>query len=220
MGDKLVHAEKMAHDLRLPMIRLVDGTGGGGSVRNIEIKGHTLIPTMKVWQHVVENMSVVPVVSLALGSVAGMGAARVAASHYSVMVRETSQLFTEGPPVVARIGQQLGKNELGGSHIHTRNGVVDDEVATEQEAFEYARRFLSYLPASVYELPPRTAPADDPARRDDWLLAAIPRDGRAVYKIRPIVQALVDDGSFFETGRQWGCASSPGWPGSMAGPWP
>ncbi len=206
VGDKLIHAEKMAHDLRLPMIRLVDGTGGGGSVRNIEIKGHTLIPTMKVWQHVVENMSMVPVVSLALGSVAGMGAARVAASHYSVMVRETSQVFTEGPPVVARIGQQLTKGELGGSHIHTRNGVVDDEVATEQEAFEQARRFLSYLPASVHELPPRTGPADDPARRDEWLLAAIPRDGRAVYKVRPIVQALVDDGSFFEIGRQWGCA--------------
>lgn len=206
VGDKLIHAEKMAHDLRLPMIRLVDGTGGGGSVRNIEVKGHTLIPTMKVWQHVVENMSVVPVVSLALGSVAGMGAARVAASHYSVMVRETSQLFNEGPSVVARVGQNLTKNELGGSQIHTRNGVVDDEVATEQEAFERARRFLSYLPGSVHELPPRIEPADDPARRDEWLLSAIPRDSRAAYKIRPIVQALVDADSFFEIGKNWGCA--------------
>ncbi|WP_454736075.1 acyl-CoA carboxylase subunit beta [Cupriavidus necator] len=206
VGDKLIHAEKMARDLRLPMIRLVDGTGGGGSVRNIEIKGHTLIPTMKVWEHVVENMSVVPVVSLALGSVAGMGAARVAASHYSVMVRETSQLFNEGPSVVARVGQNLTKNELGGSQIHTRNGVVDDEVATEQEAFERARRFLSYLPGSVHELPPRIEPADDPARRDEWLLSAIPRDSRATYKIRPIVQALVDADSFFEIGMNWGCA--------------
>ncbi|MGE8590982.1 MAG: carboxyl transferase domain-containing protein, partial [Alcaligenes sp.] len=40
VGDKLVEAERMAHDLRLPLLRLVDGTGGGGSVRNIEIKGH------------------------------------------------------------------------------------------------------------------------------------------------------------------------------------
>nr|WP_256503159.1 carboxyl transferase domain-containing protein [Cupriavidus sp. WGtm5] len=207
VGDKLVHAEKMAHDLRLPMIRLVDGTGGGGSVRNIEIKGHTLIPTMKVWQHVVENMSVVPVVSLTLGSVAGMGAARVAASHYSVMVKETSQLFSEGPPsVVARVGEALSKNELGGSQIHTRNGVVDDEVRTEQEAFARARQFLSYLPPSVFELPSRGEPGDDPARRDQWLLSAIPRDSRADYKIRPIMQALVDADSCFEIGRHWGCA--------------
>ncbi len=207
VGDKLVHAEKMAHDLRLPMVRLVDGTGGGGSVRNVEIKGHTLIPTMKVWQHVVENMAVVPVVSLALGSVAGMGAARVAASHYSVMVKETSQLFNEGPlSVEARVGQTVTKHELGGSQVHTRNGVVDDEVATEQEAFARARRFLSYLPPSVHELPPRVAVEDSATRRDDWLLSAIPRDSRADYAIRPIIQALVDHGSFFEMGRQWGCA--------------
>lgn len=207
VGDKLIHAEKMAHALRLPMIRLVDGTGGGGSVRNIEIKGHTLIPTMKVWQHVVENMAAVPVVSLALGSVAGMGAARVASSHYSVMVRETSQLFNEGPlSVVARVGESLTKNELGGSQIHTRNGVVDDEVATEHEAFARARRFLSYLPNSVHELPARTTPTDDATRRDEWLLSAIPRDSRADYKVRPIVETLVDAGSFFEIGQHWGCA--------------
>jgi acetyl-CoA carboxylase carboxyltransferase component len=218
VGDKLIYAEKMARDLRLPMVRLVDGTGGGGSVRNIETKGHTLIPTMKVWQHVVENMSLVPVVSLALGSVAGMGAARVAASHYSVMVKETSQLFNAGPAVVARIGQHLDKNELGGSHIHTRNGVVDDEVASEEEALERVRRFLSYLPSNVFELPPRGEANDDPARRDEWLLSAVPRDSRTVYKIRPIVEALVDKGSFLEMGRHWGkaivtgMARIDGWP--------
>ena len=134
------------------------------------------------------------------------------------MVRETAQLFNAGPPVVARIGQNVTKNELGGSQVHTRNGVVDDEVATEQEAFERVRRFLSYLPSSVYELPARTAPQDDPRRRDEWLLSAIPRDGRKVYKIRPIVECLVDEGSFLETGRHWGraivtgLARIDGWP--------
>ncbi|MFD4840908.1 acyl-CoA carboxylase subunit beta [Achromobacter sp. NPDC058515] len=217
VGDKLIYAERMAGDLRLPVVRLVDGTGGGGSVRNIETKGHTLIPTMKVWQHVVENMTLVPVVSLALGSVAGMGAARVAASHYSVMVKGTSQLFNAGPPVVARIGQVVTKNELGGSQIHTRNGVVDDEVDTEAEAFARARRFLSYLPSSVFELPPRSeAPVD--AAAQDWLLSAIPRDPRAVYKIRPIVQSLADPDSFMEIGCKWGralvtgLARIDGWP--------
>lgn len=218
VGDKLIFAEKMAHDLRLPMVRLVDGTGGGGSVRNIETKGYTSVPTMKVWSQVVENLSTVPVVSLALGSVAGMGAARVASSHYSMMVKGTAQLFNAGPPVVARIGQNVTKEELGGSQIHTRNGVVDDEVASEEEAFERVRRFLSYLPPSVHELPARGEVRDDAARRDEWLLSAIPRDGRKVYKIRPIVECLVDQGSFLEMGRQWGraivtgLARIDGWP--------
>src|SRR5690606_26542058 len=202
--EKLAHAERMSHDLELPMIRLVDGTGGGGSVKNIETKGHTLLPMMREWQLVSENLARVPVVGLALGSVAGKGAARVAASHYSMMVRGTSQLFNAGPPVVARIGQKLEKNELGGSHIHTRNGVVDDEVGSEAEALARARRFLPYLPRSVFELAPRAACTDDPGRRDETLLDAIPRDPRKVYKIRPILESVMDAGSFFEIGRHWG----------------
>jgi acetyl-CoA carboxylase carboxyltransferase component len=216
--EKMVHVEKMANELRLPLIRLVDGTGGGGSVKMIEVDGRTYIPAVRGWDVVVDNLSTVPVVALALGSVAGLGAARVAASHYSVMVKETSQMFVAGPPVVARVDGPIEKNELGGSDIHTRNGAVDDEVGSEEEAFAAARRFLSYLPPSVHELPARTEPTDDPERREDWLIDAIPRDPRRVYKMRPIVEALVDQGSFFEIGRRWGrsvitgLARIDGWP--------
>ncbi|CAM3841744.1 acyl-CoA carboxylase subunit beta [Bordetella tumulicola] len=217
VGDKMIFAEQMAFDLRIPLVRLIDGTGGGGSVRNIENMGHALLPKMKIWAYVARNLNQVPVVSLALGSVAGQGAARVAGSHYSVMVKDTSQLFIAGPPVVAKIGQNLSKNELGGSAIHARNGVVDDEVASEEEAFEAARRFLSYLPPSVYELPPR---AETPRETIDqaWLRDAIPRDTRKVYKIRPIVDSLFDPNSVFEIGRYWGkaivagLARIDGWP--------
>ena len=216
--EKLVLIEQMALDLRIPIVRLVDGTGGGGSVKNIEIEGRTLLPSMPFWKICVDNLSQVPVVALALGSVAGLGAARVAASHYSVIVKDSAQMFVAGPPVVARVGQVLEKNELGGSQIHTRNGAIDDEAASELEAFALARRFLSYLPNSVHELPQRSACADDAKRRVEWLIDAIPRDPRKVYKMRPIVEALVDEGSFFEMGRRWGrsvitgLARLDGWP--------
>jgi acetyl-CoA carboxylase carboxyltransferase component len=215
---KLVTVEQMAQDLRIPLVRLVDGTGGGGSVKSIEIEGRTLLPSISMWLICVDNLSQVPVVALALGSVAGLGAARVAASHYSVIVKDTAQMFVAGPPVVARIGQTLDKNELGGSGIHTKNGAIDDEAASEPEAFAMAKRFLSYLPSSVHELPARTEPRDDPKRRDEWLLGAIPRDPKKVYKMRPIVESLVDAGSFFEIGRRWGkpvitgLARLDGWP--------
>jgi acetyl-CoA carboxylase carboxyltransferase component len=218
--EKLLHSELMASGLRLPLVRLVDGTGGGGSVKNIETEGHTLLPGYEghLWTAMNENLETVPVVSLALGSTAGLGAARVAASHYSIMVKETSQMFVAGPPVVARVGQKLEKNELGGSHIHTRNGAVDDEAESEQEAFDRVRKFLAYLPPSVHELPPRAPPTDDPARREEFLLGAVPRDRRQVYKMRPIVEALADRGSFLELGRWWGrsvitgLARFNGWP--------
>src|SRR5258708_6278174 len=85
--------------------------------------------------------------------------------------------------------------------MHTRNGAVDDEVATETEAFERVRHFLSYLPSSVDELPPRAETDDDPQRRDESLLRAIPRERRRVYKVRSIIEAVVDRDSWFELGR-------------------
>jgi acetyl-CoA carboxylase carboxyltransferase component len=146
------------------------------------------------------------VVAAALGPVAGMGAARVAASHFSVMVRETSQLFVAGPPVVARaFGREVGKQELGGSKIHAReSGAVDNDVASEDEAFDQIRRFLSYLPTSVWEAPARTQPQDDPERREEALLSLIPRDRRKVYDMRKLLGLVLDRESFFEMGAYFG----------------
>ena len=157
------------------------------------------------------HLSVAPSVSLALGSVAGIGAARVATSHYSVIVKDTAQMMIAGPALVdfAMPGPHHDKNELGGSHVHVTNGAIDDEAESEEEAFALARRFLSYLPTSVDELPPRAACTDDPERREEMLLSIVPRNPRHVYKMRAIIEAIVDrdaDGtsSFFEIGRQWG----------------
>src|SRR5437764_14864117 len=163
--QKMVFAERMAHDLRMALVRLVDGTGGGGSVKQLESMGFTYVPFVPGWELVVANMSVVPVVAAALGPVAGLGAARVAASHFSVIVRGTAQLFVAGPPVVAAaMGETPDKEELGGSRIQTRAGAVDNEAADEEEAFAQLKRFLSYLPHSVWEAPPLAAETD-PADR-------------------------------------------------------
>ena len=165
IAAKQVMAEQLANEYRVPIVRLVDGTGGGGSIKSLEESGYTYIPANPGWEWVVANLATVPVVSLALGSVAGLGAARVVASHYSLMVRDISQVFVAGPPLVAHLGETVTKEELGGAHIHGHNGTVSDVVASEHEAFERTRQFLSYLPSSVDELAERTAPDDDPERR-------------------------------------------------------
>jgi len=215
---KQVMSEQMANELRIPLVRLVDGTGGGGSVKTIETMGYTYVPANPAWDWVVANMGTVPVVALGLGSVAGLGAARLVSSHYSLMVEGISHMFIAGPPVVARAGQTLTKEELGGSDIHARSGAVDDVVTSEAEAFARTRKFLSYLPSSVYELPPRIEPTDDPGRKDQWLIEAVPAERRKVYDMRRILQAVVDRDSLFETGRKFGgsvitaLARLDGWP--------
>lgn len=207
ISAKPLMAEEMAHDFRLPIVRIIEGSGGGGSVKTIETKGAANLPGgiggTRWYRFTTENLSRVPVVALGLGSVAGLGAARLAASHYSIMTRK-SAMFVAGPPVVKALGQDLTKEELGGADIQTRAGAVDQAVDTEEEAFACARRFLSYLPSSVYELPPTLPCTDDPERTEEALMNAVPRNRKQVYKMRPIVEQVVDKGSFFEVAKNFG----------------
>jgi acetyl-CoA carboxylase carboxyltransferase component len=100
IAGKQVYAERLANQLRLPLVRLVEGTGGGGSVKMLEEMGHTYVRANPGWDYVVDNLSTVPVVAAGLGPVAGLGAARLCAAHLSVLVEGIAQLFVAGPPVV------------------------------------------------------------------------------------------------------------------------
>ena len=205
IAGKQIYAERLASELRLPIVRLVEGTGGGGSVKSLERSRHTYVPVNPGWDYVVDNLSVVPVVAAGLGPVAGLGAARLCAAHLSILVEGTSQLFVAGPPVVKRgVGEDVDKEALGGSRVHGRNGAVDLIAPSEAAAFGFVRAFLSYLPPSTYALPPVTTCADPAARRDEALLAAVPRDRRQPYRVRDILRAVLDADSIFETQRYGG----------------
>ncbi len=224
IAQKQIMAEQLANEYRLPLIRLIEGTGGGGSVKSLDMDSRTYIPGNPGWNWVVENLSTIPVIALALGPVAGLGAARAVSSHFSIMVEKISQMFVAGPPVVKRVGEDLTKEELGGSDIHSKNGAIDIVVKSEEEAIDTAKRILSYLPSSVYQLPPRSdSNTDTHDRKDEWLLEAIPKDRRKVYNSRKIIETLVDKGSFLEFGKNSGrsviagLARFDGWPVGLLG---
>ena len=127
-------------------------------------------------------------------------------------------MFVAGPPVVKHIGEDLDKQELGGHAIQTAAGGVDHAADSEADAFACARRFLSYLPPSIHDLPPRGEQLDATWRQDDMLDGIIPKNTRKVYQMRKIVNSLVDEGSFFEMSRMFGrsiitgLARLDGWP--------
>lgn len=210
LGQEMA-ANRRAMEWRLPFVRLLDAAGG--SVRSFEEIGRTYLPDGNVWSALdTRLLRVVPVVSAVLGSVAGLPAVNACMAHFNVMVRRTSQLFPGGPPVVkAALGYDITKEELGGAGIHGRvSGVVDNVVETEAEAFATIRRFLSYLPPSVWESAPRVETGDDPERRDERLLSVIPRNPRRVYDAHRVIDAVVDQGSFFEIAPEYGRARITG----------
>jgi len=111
-----------------------------------------------------------------------------------------------GPPVVERgVSERVTKEQLGGSHIHARgSGAVDNEVDSEDEAFSTIRRFLSYLPSNVWQVPPRANQRDDPHRREGELISIIPRNRRLGFDVRRLLGLVFDRESVFEIGRYYG----------------
>ena len=110
--------EDLASKYLIPLINLADGAGG--SVRGAVKRGYTVFPGVSSFGRSVQLLGEVPVVSAVLGSAAGGPAGRAILSHWSVMVRRTSQIFSGGPPLVRRaLGVEVSKDDLGG---HPRRG--------------------------------------------------------------------------------------------------
>jgi acetyl-CoA carboxylase carboxyltransferase component len=204
---KLAYITKTAHALKVPLIKLLDGAGG--SIKEVAEIGYIEIPVAddSAMRQAVELMALTPVISLGLGPVSGIGAMLMVMSHFSVMVKEKSQVFVGGPPLVeAATGQRYSKEELGGFKIHTRlSGVVDNEAEDEEDAFYQAKAFLDYMPSNVWEMPTRKLmEQDDPRRREEELISIVPRDLKKTYDIRKIIQLVFDRNSIFEIGRYQG----------------
>jgi acetyl-CoA carboxylase carboxyltransferase component len=147
-----------------------------------------------------ELLGIVPVVSAVMGTTAGGPSMRAILSHWSIMVKGTGQIFAAGPPVVERaFGEKLHKDELGGTKVAVDTAGTIDNVATdEDDCFRQIRRFLSYMPTNVWELPPAVA-CDDPVDRcEDALVDIVPRSARQAYDMKKLVGMIVDRESLFE----------------------
>ncbi|HEV2365067.1 MAG TPA: carboxyl transferase domain-containing protein [Caulobacteraceae bacterium] len=231
VGAKSGYLDRLALELRCPSLRLLDGSSGGGSVAamvpqqsrpgesaakesagaitagrpRVTGGGGSFLPGHLGSSMYAEELARVPVVNLLLGSVVGIGAAKAVLGHFSVMVRDIAQLFVAGPPVVSHaMGYDISKEDLGDWRVHCLNGSVDNLADSESEAAEQARRFLSYLPASVWEAPPVDG-CDDPSdRREEALLSIVPRKRTATFDVRRAIALMADAGSFFEIGPLWG----------------
>jgi acetyl-CoA carboxylase carboxyltransferase component len=191
--------EKMCLDRRMPLIRLLDSAGG--SVERIEEMGRSFLlgnPTR--WAIPATLMSQVPVVSAALGSLGGYPPVEAAACHWSIMTKNTSELFVAGPPLIKQaLNIDITKEELGGYRVHAcKSGVIDNVAEDERDAIQQIRRFLSYLPQNVWHQPPYIETTDSPGRKDKELISIIPRDKNKTYDIRRLIKHIIDKDSMFE----------------------
>ena len=205
-GGQGGYVEDLAHHYKIPLINLIDGAGG--TVTSAKRRGHVVFPGVDGFERSGALLCVVPVVSAVLGTAAGGPAGRAILSHFSVMVRGSSQIFAAGPPVVKRsLGQIIHKEELGGAAVAVdQAGSIHNAVETEDDALDQVRRFLSFMPQNVWELPP-VLPVTDPVdRREEALLGIVPESRTRAYDMKRLLELVVDRDSIFEIQPTYGRA--------------
>ena len=206
---KSIYTEELALKYKIPLIRLHEGGGGsvagsGGSPNKPTIPSGDSVFSKNRFQALAECLSILPVATAALGPVAGLPAARLVASHFSVMTKN-SQVLIAGPAVVKRaLKIDISKEELGGSEVHLKSGTVDNLAENEEDALNQIKTFLSYLPDNYKNLPPKIICKDKKDRIEDALINIIPKDRKKTYNIRKVLSLILDSNSFFEYGKYYG----------------
>ena len=98
----------------------------------------------------------------------------------------------------------MTKEELGGASVHLRSGIVDNLAADEHDALTQIRRYLSYLPSSIWQRTPRHATKDPVDRQEQALLSIVPRDSNTGFDMRAVLKMIFDLDSVFEIGSLYG----------------
>tara|TARA_B100000427_G_scaffold288638_1_gene263903 strand:- start:1215 stop:2777 length:1563 start_codon:yes stop_codon:yes gene_type:complete len=206
---KSIYTEELALKYKFPLIRLHEGgggsvTGSGGSAKKPTIPNSEPVFSKNRFQALAQCLGVIPVATAALGPVAGLPAARLVASHFSVMTKD-SQVIIAGPAVVKRaLGVDVTKEELGGPEIHLKSGVVNNLAEDEEDALNQIKTFLSYLPDNFMSLPPSISSNDKTNRMEEDLSSIIPTNRRKTYSMRKLLKLILDKDSFFEMSKMYG----------------
>jgi acetyl-CoA carboxylase carboxyltransferase component len=142
----------------------------------------------------------VPQISVITGTSAGGGAYSPALTDFVVMT-EGSRLFLTGPSVVEEVmGETVTMDELGGTRVHSRNGVCDLVAEDDHAAADLVRDLLGHLPQSSAQ-PPGPVLPEEPLGGEPG--AAVPADPRKVYDVRSVIRSIADGSSMLELSPRW-----------------
>ena len=128
-------------------------------------------------------------------------------TDFTVMVNETSHMFITGPEVIKTVtGEEVGMEELGGAHTHSsRTGNSHYLANSEDDAIDYVKALLSYLPSNnMDEAPilPATEP-EDFTDLDKSLNTLIPDSPNQPYDMHKVIAAILDESEFLEVQELW-----------------
>jgi propionyl-CoA carboxylase beta chain len=196
-GEKIVKVQDFAMKTGCPLIGINEG--GGARIQEGVV---SLGLYGEIFFRNVRASGVIPQISLIMGAAAGGHVYSPALTDFIVMVDKTSQMFITGPDVIKTVtGEDVSMEDLGGARVHnTTSGNAHYLGQDEQDAIDYVKALLSYLPSNNLDLPPVFANDTDLSvtAEDEFLDTFIPDSANQPYDMHTVVEHLVDDGDFLE----------------------
>lgn len=202
-GEKIVKVMDLAIKTGRPLIGINEGAGARiqEGVVSLGLYG-------EIFHRNVQASGVIPQISLIMGAAAGGHVYSPALTDFVVMVDQTSQMFVTGPDVIKTVtGEEVTMEDLGGAHTHmTKSGVAHYVASGEQDALDYVKDLLGYLPSNNRAEAPRHAPSDpidgpieeSLTEEDIELDSIIPDSPNQPYDMHEVIRRLLDDDEFLE----------------------
>ncbi len=197
-GEKIVKVMDWAAKIGVPVVGLNDS--GGARIQEGVV---SLGLYGEIFFRNVRSSGVVPQISVIMGPCAGGAVYSPAITDFTVMVDKTSHMFITGPDVIKTVtGEEVEFEDLGGARAHnTKSGVAHYMGVDEDDAIEYVKALLSYLPSNNMELPPAYGDGESDLETTDddlWLDTCIPDSPNQPYDMHEVIRHIVDDGDFLE----------------------
>jgi len=196
-GDKIIKVMELALRSGIPIIGILDS--GGARIQEGVV---ALGKYGEIFRLNTAASGVIPQISIIMGPAAGGAVYSPALTDFVIMVDKTSQMFVTGPDVIKTVtGEDVGMEELGGAHTHnTRSGVAHYLADDEDDAIDYARGLISYLPDNnLAEIPVYDTPFEfETTDADRSLNIVIPDSPNQPYDIHTVIDGIVDAAEFLE----------------------
>ncbi|MGO1510714.1 MAG: acyl-CoA carboxylase subunit beta [Actinomycetales bacterium] len=199
-GQKITKVMDFALRTGAPLIGISDGGGA-----RIQEGVAALTQFAEIFRRNVAASGVIPQISLILGPSAGGAVYSPALTDFIVMAEGTSNMFITGPDVIKTVtGEDVGFEELGGASTHSsRSGVAHYAASDEDDAIDYVRALLSFLPSNNLSDPPSWPPADgedlaEITEVDHELDTVVPDSDNQPYDMNEVIEHIVDFGESLE----------------------
>jgi propionyl-CoA carboxylase beta chain len=196
-GEKIVKVMDLAMKTGCPVIGLNDS--GGARIQEGVV---SLGLYGEIFFRNVRASGVIPQISIVMGPCAGGAVYSPAITDFTVMVDRTSHMFITGPDVIKTVtGEDVEFEDLGGGRAHnTKSGNAHYLASDEEDAIEYVKALLSYLPSNNLDEAPVFPISTDLSVTDDDLAldTLIPDSANQPYDIHTVIEAVLDDGEFLE----------------------